>query len=179
MADLTSTADVKTYLGVTHSTDDTLIGRLVSAASQWFEAQTGRVFSSTSYDEVQDGCGGRVIVPSYYPLISITSLKVDGVAITASTAYGVDGYYIDGDVIRLRGHYVSTGIGNVELAYVAGYSATPKDVAQAVIEMASLMYRERTRVGQQTATISGESVNFYYAPPARVVAAVEAYRRAL
>lgn len=177
MAELTTTAAVKAFLGITHNADDGLIDGLVTAASDYLETQVGRTFAATSYSETQDGCGGRVIVPCHSPVTAVSSVKVNGETISTSTGYGVDGYYLDGDVIRLRGYFVSQGYGNVEIAYTAGYASTPADVSQAATEMAALMYRERERVGQQSRNGPDGSTVFYYTPPARVVATIEAYRR--
>jgi len=178
---LASLVDIKELLSIAHGDDDALLTRVVGAASDYFEHQTGRIILVADYVEIQDGTGGRVIVPSNYPLVSVAAsgVVIDGTVVPLSTGYGVAGYYLNGNVIRLRDTWVTDGQGNVSISYRAGYTAAPEDVRQAVLELASLMYRERTRFGQQSANISGEGVTFYYAPPARVVATIETYRRAL
>jgi uncharacterized phiE125 gp8 family phage protein len=178
---LASLADIKAFLSIVHLDDDDLLTRLVSSASTYFEQQTGRTISATDYVEIQDGNGGRTIVPSNYPLISVVTsgIVINGTVIAVSTAYGVAGYYVAGNVIKLRDTWVSAGQGNVSISYRAGYAVTPEDVRQAVLEMTALMYREKDRVGTQSKTLGGEPVSYYYAPPARVVATIEAYRRAL
>ena len=45
-----------------------------------------------------------------------------------------------------------------------------------MVEVAAVMFRERDRIGQQSKNFGGETVTYYYAPPARVVSTVEAYR---
>lgn len=176
---LATAADLKTMLAIQHSDDDALLTRYVAAAAEWFEGQIGRAIESTTYTDIVDGSGTSVLVPSQYPVISVTSLTVDGVLVPQSTAYGVDGWFLSGDVIRFRGttYRITSGTGNVELEFVAGYAAVPADVTQAVLEMAALMYRERDRVGQQSRSGQDGSVSFYYAPPARVVSTLETYRR--
>jgi uncharacterized phiE125 gp8 family phage protein len=176
---LASLADIKSLLSIAHLDDDDLLTRVVAAASTYFEQQTGRTILATDYVEIQDGNGGRVIIPSNYPVISVTTVTLNGTALALSTGYGVSGYYLNGNVIRLRDTWVSEGEGNVSISYRAGYVAAPEDVRQAVLELAALMYRERDRVGQQSKTVGGENVSFYYAPPARVVSAIEVYRRSL
>jgi hypothetical protein len=178
---LATVEDLKSYLSIAHSEDDASLYQAVVAGSRWFESQVGRTIAATDYAELQDGNGGRTIIPSNYPLISVASVTINGSAVTLSSGYGVSGYFLAGNVIKLRDQFVSEGVGNVSVTYRAGYelSAIPSEVRQVVTEVAALMYRERTRVGQQSANISGESVTFYYAPPARVVNVIEAYRRAL
>jgi hypothetical protein len=175
---LASVEDLKSFLDIKHSEDDSNVYQSVVAASRWFESQVGRTIAAANYVEIQDGNGGQTIIPGNSPLISVSALTIDGTAVAVSTGYGVQGYFIAGNVVRLRSQYVSSGVGNVSISYRAGYelSAIPSEVRQAVVEVAGLMYRERTRVGQQSANISGESVTFYYAPPARVIATIEAYR---
>lgn len=179
MADLVTVADLKELLSIAHAEDDELLARLVSAASEYFERQVGRRILSAEYVEIRDGDGGRSIVPSNYPITAVTSLEVNGEPIDESATWSDPGWYQDGDVVRLRGTWVTSGQGNVVLTYTAGYSTTPEDVRQAVLEMAALMYREKDRVGQQSRTGPDGSTVFYYAPPARVVATIEAYRRVL
>jgi hypothetical protein len=176
---LASVEDLKSFLDIRHSEDDINLYQAIVAGSRWFESQVGRTIAATDYVELQDGAGGRSIIPSNYPVISVASVTISGTAVTLSTAYGVSGYFLAGNVIKLRDQFVSEGTGNVSILYRAGYelNAIPSEVRQVVTEIAALMYRERTRVGQQSANIGGESVTFYYAPPARVVNIVEAYRR--
>jgi len=45
---LVSTTDVKTYLGISSSGDDALIGDLISAAQSMIEDYTHRVFDASS-----------------------------------------------------------------------------------------------------------------------------------
>lgn len=176
---LASVEDLKALLSIAHSEDDLSLYQAVVAGSKWFESQTGRTIRATDYIEIQDGAGGRSIIPSHYPVLSVTTVTVNGSAVTLSTGYGVTGYFVNGSVVKLRDSFVSEGIGNVAVEYRAGYESVPEDVRQAVLEVSAIMYRERDRVGIQSKTLGGEPVSFYYAPPARVVSTVEAYRRAL
>ncbi|MEY2668861.1 MAG: hypothetical protein RJA59_1499 [Pseudomonadota bacterium] len=173
---LTTVEDLKAYLSITHSNADLDLWSAIVAASKWFESQTGRAISATTYTETQSGCGGQVIIPTYSPLVSVTSVTMNGEAATLSTGYGVTGYYQAGNVIRFRSQTVPSGEGNISVVYRAGYETIPDDVRAAVTEVAAVMYRERDRVGQQSKVFGGESVTYYYAPPARVVSTVEAYR---
>ncbi len=174
---LATTDDLKALLSIRHGEDDALLLRLVGAASEWFEKQAGRTILSTEYVETQDGSGSTAIAPKMYPVISVTDVVISGETVTESTGYGVDGWYQHGDLVRLRGRAFTAGEGNVEITYEAGYAVVPSDVNQAVLEVAGLMYRERDRYGQQSKTMGGESVAFYYTPPSRVMATIEAYRR--
>lgn len=176
---LCSMEDIKAFLSIGHNADDGILLSSILRASKWFESQIGRTVAATDYVEIQDGKGGKVIVPSNYPVISVASVSIDGTAVPLSSAYGTAGYFLSGDLIKLRDTYVTEGTGNVTLSYRAGHETTPADVSSAVTEVAALMYRERDRVGQASRSMGQETVSFYYAPPTRVVSTIEAYRRAL
>jgi len=62
MADLTTLANAKSWLGVSSSTDDALLQRLVTAASRLIETWCGRSFSGVvSFTETRNGPGGQRI----------------------------------------------------------------------------------------------------------------------
>jgi hypothetical protein len=176
---LATVDDLKKLLAVQHSDDDEMLSRIVDSASEFFESQCGRTILAADYTDIQDGHGGNAIAPVEYPVISVTSLTVNGEVVPESTAYGVEGWFLRGDVVRLRGstYRFCEGDGNIELVYRAGFETVPPDVVQAVLELGALMYREKDRVGQQSRNGPDGSTVFYYAPPARVVSTIEAYRR--
>jgi hypothetical protein len=49
----------------------------------------------------------------------------------------------------------------VAIAYTAGYSTTPPEVAQACIELVALRYRERTRIGEVSRSLGGAETVAY------------------
>ena len=85
----TTTAAVKTYLGISGSGDDTLFGTLGLAAQKIIHAYTGRTFAaaadSTQYlDAVRDVDGLTLRLPA--DLCAITSVtNGDGVAVAAAS----------------------------------------------------------------------------------------------
>lgn len=68
---LTTVADVKTYMGITSSTDDTLIETLVNNVSDQIERYCDREFKEKTFTEYLDGRGDRTIAVSNPPLISV------------------------------------------------------------------------------------------------------------
>jgi hypothetical protein len=176
---LATLEDLKGYLQINHSEDDANLWNALQAGQQWFESQVGRSLASTDYIELQDGNGGTAIIPAHYPVTDVDAVVINGETIPESTAYGVSGWYLNRDVIRLRGYFVTESRGNVTVTYTAGFSVVPNDVREAVVEVAAVMYRERDRIGHQSKNFGGESVTYYYVPPSRVVSTVEAYRRVL
>lgn len=162
MADLTTLVNLKAWLSVTSSTDDVLLARLITSASNYIETYVSRVFEQQSYTERRDGNDNTYMVFANYPVTAVTSLTINGIDIAASPDNAVlsAGYGFDDGQIWLQGFAFSRGKGNVVMSYNAGYSETPAAIEQACIELCSLRYRERDRIGQVSKTIGGEVVTF-------------------
>jgi hypothetical protein len=164
VSDLTTLANVRAYLnstgGTANTVDDPLLERMVSAASAFVERWCDRAFLSATYTEMRSGTGTRVLAPFQWPIQSIASLSVDGVAIPARPAVGASGYYADTDFVYLDGYSFTRGRANVVLAYTAGYNDVPLDVEQAVIEMVATAYRSRDRIGLVSKGFAGETTVF-------------------
>jgi len=56
---------------------------------------------------------------------------------------------------------IHRGAQNIVIAYTAGYSTTPPEVAQACIELVALRYRERTRIGEVSRSLGGAETVAY------------------
>src|SRR5579863_7059613 len=139
--DLTTLADVKAWLqtGQTSfpATDDVLLSRLITAASQFIQTWLGRQIASSDWQEVRDGSGGQRLTFANFPVTAVLSLSIDGIAIAAApTDGGFDaGYVFTPTELALRCYVFTRRAQNVIFTYTAGYAATPPDVAQACIEL--------------------------------------------
>lgn len=148
---LTTTANVKEYIGVTGSDDDDLIDRLVLAAQAKAESFCDRKFDQATYTEYFDGNDSPSIVLSNTPIDSITSvaLRDDNDEWSAIDATSYDFNADTGEVFLLNG---STALWEAGLAvgrrptfpkggkstrviYVGGYDSIPADLEQAAIEL--------------------------------------------
>ncbi len=176
--DLCTLTDVKAWLNVTVTTDDNLLQRLLTAESTMIQSWLNRQIASQSYTETRDGSGvgdgAYEMVLANYPVTAIASLTIDGLAVPASTDNGVmqPGYGFDSHRIwlaRVTNSYeerysnawqFTRGRGNVIITYTAGYATTPDDIYQACIELVSIRYRERDRIGQNSKSLAGETVSF-------------------
>ena len=181
MADLTTTLAVKTYLGIDpgYTADDTLLAALVTSASDYISTATGRLFGATSKVDTFDGDGSATHLCKYWPVASVTTLVVDGSAITARATVTGNGFVLDGDYVRLCGYTYTVGVQNCVLTYSAGVTI-PTDIAQAAIELAAYRYKSKDRISIANKSIpSGEAVSFvgYQASIASVEAVIESYRR--
>lgn len=161
MADLTSIANVKLWLGVSSAADDTLLTRLVSGVSAWIQEWLGRTIASGSYTETLNGNGKTVLAFANYPVTAVASVTVDGVAIPARTVIGGSGYTFDKEFIYLDGYCFTSGHQNVVVQYTAGYSAVPADLEQAAIELIALRYRDKDRIGVSSKSIGPEHTTFF------------------
>lgn len=75
MSDLITLAEYKQFDTNTPSTDDTLLGNLITGATDVIERHTNRTFQQASYDDVYDGNGLRLLILDHFPIISIDSIR--------------------------------------------------------------------------------------------------------
>lgn len=123
------------------------------------------------------------------PVTAVTQVLVDGQEIPArpaltqgdpNNALVTGGYVlIDEDRLEISGpeYEFTSGIGNIQISYTAGFTTTPKDIEDAVIQWVGWLYRSRDRIGQTTKSLAGETISF--APeemPPYTRAVIEAWR---
>jgi hypothetical protein len=183
--DLTTLADVKAWLQTGQSafptTDDALLTRLITAASQYIQTWLNRQIALQDWIEVRDGIG-NALGPgdvryqfAAFPVTTVSLVVVDGLTIpplpvsprvpsgtaTTSTFASQAGYLFTPTQIVIRGYAVPRKAGCVTLQYTAGYAVVPPELAQACIELVALRYRERSRIGEIARTIGGgETVSY-------------------
>jgi hypothetical protein len=165
--DLTTLADVRTWLQATTTTlphtDDALLSRLITAASQYIQNWLNRDILSTDYQELRDGTGSREYVFANTPVTAVASVVVAGLAIppvplpsppaapapvTVGFFGGPAGYLFSPTKLVILGYAVPRWPLCVQLQYTAGFAAVPPDLAQACIEMVANRYRvERDHPG--------------------------------
>src|SRR5438876_10147425 len=133
--DLTTLADVKAWLQTGPNpfpaTDDALLQRLVTAASQFIQSWLGHQIAAADWLEVRDGTGGQLLVLANSPVTAVLSLSIDGLAIPPAPADGGfdAGYTFTATELALRGYVFTRRSHNVIVTYTAGYPTTPPDLA--------------------------------------------------
>ena len=152
-----TTAEAKTHMRVAGSDDDTYIGALLVAATDYAMTRQNRELVPRSLTWKLDSFPtASEMVPPRSPLISVTSIQyVDstgGTSTMSSTAYDVDTY----DHGRIALAYNQTwpsareDIDAVTIKYEAGYStgstSTPDATKQAIMILASHWYEMREPV---------------------------------
>ena len=165
--DLTTLADVKAWLQTGQDafpdTDDVLLARLITAASQFIQSWLHRQIASGDWQETRDGTGGQRLAFANIPVAAVLSLSIDGLAIPPAPMDGsfAAGYVFSPTELALRGYVFTRRAQNVIVTYTAGYVATPPDIAQACIELVSQRYRERSRIGEVSRALGGgETVTY-------------------
>jgi hypothetical protein len=142
MSDFTTTADVKEYLGITVSTSDALIARLITAASAWMINYMSYNPFSATYVDIKNGSGTKSMTFGAYPITGVNSVTVDDVAVDLDYIR-----YRDATITRTDG-YIFPMTSEVSVSFTAGYAAIPAELAQACIEIVCWRFKERDRIGQ-------------------------------
>ena len=153
---LTTLAKLKAYLNLTIVTHDTLLEDFVDRVTALIEDYTNRnlkardysyVSTSGDYDAdnaILDGNNRDSMVMPQYPVNTLTTLRINTMAIDARPDVFATGYVIEKElgIIRLAGYLYTRGLRNIECVYNAGYSTIPEDLEQACIEQAAWMFKQ-------------------------------------
>ena len=165
--DLTTLGEVKAWLQTGQAafpdTDDALLTRLITAASQFIQKWLNRSIASADWYEVRDGTGGQRLTFGNFPVTAVLSLSIDGLAIPPAPndgGFGA-GYVFSPTELALRGYIFTRRPQNVAITYTAGYPIIPPDLAQACIDLVCLRYRERTRIGEVSRATGGTETVTY------------------
>lgn len=202
---------------ITDQTDN-LIGRLITAASVYFLRKTGftnpdgslptnSIFNTQiAFNEWYDGNGNDRLFLRNRPIVSVSSLQVNGIAVPASTGYTVPGYVIDqnGRSLAMRSgsgwglgswpigsgayyqrnfgpiYYFAPGTQNINVQYTAGFASVPQDVNDAIIQMVGYTFKSKGWIGQQSVTQADNVGTIQYAKwyvPPMVDDVINLYRR--
>jgi hypothetical protein len=159
MTDLTTLAAVKAYAGVAGTSDDAMLGALITSYSQFVRTWLNRDLLRATYTARLSGRGGQSVQLPQYPIRSIGALSVNGVTIAAAPGWGQSGYYFDDTRLWLEGYCFAKGNGNVLVTFDAGYDTAPPDIAQAVNELVGLRYATRDKQGWSSKSLAGETVS--------------------
>ena len=167
VGDLCALADVKAWLQTGQNafpaSDDALLLRLITAASQFIQIWLNRQIAAADWIEILDGNGGQQLAFANFPVSTVLSLSIDGIAIPPAPGDGgfVAGYTFTPTILSLRGFVFTRRAQNVLLTYTAGYSSVPPEIAQSCIELVGLRYRERARIGEVSKALGGgETVTY-------------------
>lgn len=168
MADLSSLANIKEYLGIPTGTteDDALLGSLLTRVQDFVRSYLGRTITDEgTITEHHDGLGKPYILLKEYPILTLTSVHDD-----PDRQFGSSSLIASTDLIQ------ETELGiirrkfevpfqdykkNVQVVYTGGYATVPGAVEQAVIELVASKYKKRGRIGIQSRSLKDGSRTFF------------------
>jgi len=198
---LCSLSDVKDELGISVTTYDTRIERIIQSINALIDSYCGRVlYYGTGIAESVSGFGGTRIVLSRTPIVSITSITMDGLALTA-TDYEIEDA-ASGFVSRLSGWPWSAQCSDniagdptggteereIDVVYVGGYVTAaqvvaplvrtlPYDLEDAAIQLAADRYRNpSSRIASERLLSASVSYRDADIPP-EVRSVLDRYKR--
>ena len=137
--DLVDLADLKSWLDLASTDDDDLLGRLITQVSRATLAFLDRAnILPARFVEMRDGRNDIEIVLRQWPVTSLASLLIDGVAIAAAPPLVAGGPRQSGYVLEapeaappghmqrlaLRGRLFNAGVQNIDVTYTAGYQVS-------------------------------------------------------
>ena len=144
--DLVNLADAKAYIYKTPAavtdagtTNDVLLAQMITRMSQMIYSSLQRMsFAAQTVTEIRNGTGTSQLVLRRWPVLSVSSVIVDGQSISAIPAIvaGVGnqaGYSFEAwdgappgrpQSVALQGYGFGRGVQNVRIDYVAGYQVT-------------------------------------------------------
>lgn len=163
MADLTTRAAVKTYLGITVTTWDAILDVLVTQASKAIERYCYRVFAAASYTEYYNGNNNQRLCLRQYPVNSITSIHDDtdrefaAVDLIATTDYTFD---TNSGIVYFDGVTLTKGLRNIKVVYNAGYSTIPEDLVLACYKLIGGAFNKRKSDGQASDALGNVSFSY-------------------
>lgn len=161
---LATANNVKAYLGVQGVADDAVFADVVAAAEAYFyKAIHRQTLEAAAFTETRDGNGKDVLLMYHWPVLTLTSLVIDGAVIPSGMYETGMEATMDARMLYLTpasNKVFSRGRRNVQITGTAGYTSVPADVKQAVVEIASRMYQKRKRIDEVSKQVGGETVSF-------------------
>ncbi len=158
-AKLTTTENVKQYLGINNPADDPLLDELVDAASKYIQSYLNRNFGVQNYIDKLDGTNGDSVMTKNYPVITVSQVKVNDTIIPVANSTLDAGYTFNDTRVSLQGYAFYRGKNNVRIAYTAGIDV-PADITHAANELVAHRYREKDRIGLTSKGLSGETTAY-------------------
>lgn len=168
-ADLVSLADAKAWLNISDNTSDALLSSAIARASAAVQSYIGRPLLVGSYRETVEVTPlSTSISLARWPVASLSALKLDGESLDLS-AVRLDA--ASGTLCRLdgagRARPWTWGRAMLSVEYVAGFSAAPPDIADAVMQLITAAWSSRGRDPGLRGIGIGDITLTYNAPAAQ------------
>lgn len=150
---LTTLDNVKSYMGITDTTDDTILDMLINRVSAWIENYCNRVFGNAIYDQLYDGNNSVSMVVKNAPVTAFATLEIDGEEVLTGDYF----WYDYGEVILESGRY-GTKRQSIHCVYTAGYTVIPFEVEDVAIKLTAMTFygKGKDRLGISSKTLGRE-----------------------
>jgi len=160
VGDLTTLANVKAWLNtnsasVFPTTNDVLLARAISAASMFAKTWLSMPVVPATYVETRNGTGTGVLFLRNRPVLAVTAITLDNVALAPSSPPS-QGYGFMNDDTRayLVGGCFRQGVQNVVVTYSAGFQLTDQVTLAASMPVSAL---SQTWTCDRGVTVAGVS----------------------
>lgn len=175
---LVSLEDMRSHLNLSATTDDEELRSFGRRATDLLEAHLGRSLIRRTVTAEKHHGGVPVIRLGRFPVISVTTVVESGSTL-AATAYEIDGDV--GALYRLSSTYTggfwTSGLRNVSVTYVAGYTNPPGRAVQACLELVRHLWdTQRGRMGSVRGPADEYDPRSTYSLPRRVTELVDDLR---
>lgn len=184
MSDLVSVADVVAAWPDFASLDAGEQSSLIEAASRYVKDYTQRAFLRTTYTEYLSGDGTKDLRLSHYPVLSVSSVTVDGTTETDYVLLPDEGILVRGDSTDDPAGSIGwdRGTRNIVVTYIGGEILVPEPVKRAVILMAKELQQRidagamrREKLGDYEYEMAGQEVTVYGRVPSVVAMLLAPY----
>ena len=152
---LDTLSNVKTFLAVTGTADDTLLTQLQAVADSFVETFCGRSFSGGTFTEYHSGVAHLIFLANY-PVVAVTDLRVDvGREFAADTVVPAERFVVHkarGVVECLDGRFVPSLSGwtphpnafpeAVKVVYTTAAASVPAQVCLGYAELIGHWFRQ-------------------------------------
>lgn len=137
--------DAKRQLDVTFDDDNTLIQSQINEAISWVEGYTGRWLYPVNLELYTGNLTQPVVRLPGVPILSVTSVLVDGVAVAGFRTIPGSQYTVLPPAGQLW-PYTVAGMGGTVITYLAGYpdGTCPPALISAVKAMLNILYDKPT-----------------------------------
>lgn len=142
-----------------------LLASLGDAVQGAMERYMGRTLGVMTYSEVYDGNDKPILFLRNDPIVSVSSLTINGASVTvgdplAPTYPPADVVIRGAGLYRTTGCVFPAGYSNVIVSYSAGFAVPPAEIIQAGVSWAAVLFKDRDRAGLASEGAGGQSTSF-------------------
>jgi hypothetical protein len=162
---LISLTEFKNHIGISGSTDDTIITTYINAVGDFIKEYLGREIEEKEIVERFDGDDIKdIIFLSNYPVTTFTWLKYrkGTYAVEEMTDFDASDYQRDDEKGIIYVDVMYPGIRNIEVYYKAGYAAAaiPNAIKVAALKLTAKIYNKKRSDGFSSEEVSNARIEW-------------------